>query len=73
MTRVNNYLQLLDEYLFFVQLKISIIYDLNKDMDNIILCVDNTEVSKCQMLVLNDMFQKVINCNRLEQSDDLIF
>ena len=72
MTSVNKYLQLLDEYLFFDLIEnIENFYDLNKDMDNIIVYVDNTEVSKCQMLVLNDMFpesNKIAIC--LEQSDD---
>ena len=58
MNNVDRYLSILDEYLYFDILEnINNFYDLNKDIENIIVYVDDSEISKCQLLLLNDIFQ----------------
>jgi len=53
----DDYLSILDEYLFYDLVEnVESFYDLNTGVDNIIVYVDNSEVSKCQLLLLQYMF-----------------
>ena len=57
LNQIDRYLSILDEYLYFDILEnIDNFYNLNKDMDNILVYIDDSEISKCQLLLLYDMF-----------------
>lgn len=54
---VNKYLSVLDEFLYDDLIdQVNNFFEFNSDMDDIIIHVDNSEVSKCQILLINDLF-----------------
>lgn len=65
-TEMDRYLSVLDEYLYFdIVDNINNFYDLNKDMDCLMVYVDDSEISKFQLLLLHDMFpnsEKIAIC-----------
>ena len=66
LSEIDRYLSVLDEYLYFDIIdNIDNIYDLNKNMEILMVYVDDSEISKFQLLLLYDMFpnsEKIAIC-----------
>ena len=57
LNQIDGYLSILDEYLYFDILEnIEKFYSFNKAIDNILVFIDESEISKCQLLILSDLF-----------------
>ena len=71
MSIVNKYTSILDEFIFYDLVEnVSNFYEFNKDIDTIVLYIDNSEVCKCQVLLLYEMFpdsHKIAMC--LDETD----
>ena len=52
-----KYLSILDEYLFYdIVENVDNFYNFNKEIKDIIVCIDNSEISKLNLLLLHDLF-----------------
>ena len=75
MSKADRYLSILDEYLYSEILEnIDNVYQLNKDTDTILVSVDDSEISKFQLLLLYDMFpnsNKIAVCLGNDNSDNI--
>ena len=71
----NEYISVLDQYLFYdIVENVDNFYNLDKDIENIIVFIDNSETSKFNLLLLYDLFpnsNKIAIC--LDKNDLNIF